>query len=311
MAQKEIQSKYWCIGAWFYPENYMDIINSMNKCTYKVWGHEKCPTTGRPHIHMYAEFEKRQRWSQVVKHFGGCHVSVRSGTPVQAALYCQETECGKTDWFKEEGEISNPEQGKRNDIMTVQKKIMEGTSMSEIMDNHPTTFLRYHKGLQLMKFDIDRRTPKRVPKVIVYWGETGTGKTFKVSQKSPNCFYTSDCKWYDGYNGLDDICFEEYNGGITLNNFLRLLDRYPVTVQGKGTVIPFNPERIFITSHFHPNRWYTDEEHVGRYPELERRIHVCKEFRKCRENVHVTEVAGNTSQQLRAQKPQFKKIKLF
>lgn len=282
-----------------YPENHLEILDELPKWTYRIIGYEHAPTTGTPHLQMYYEFANRVRFTTLRKFNWLSNIESRNGTAIQASGYCKDTEKeGPTERWVEEGELSVPEPGKRTDIKNCTDLISAGGSVSQLAQQFPIEYVKYHRGFTNLRYTLDCLIPKRVPHVTVYWGDTGTGKSRIIydAYSDPNdVYFTSNNKWYQGWNGLSDIVFEEYAGGITLNNFLRLLDRYPVQVETKGGMLNFNPEKIYITSHFHPSQWYPEQ--ADRYPELERRIHVCKHFSFGHSNdpsVSVTKVAGNT-----------------
>lgn len=158
----------------------------------------------------------------------------------------------------------------------------------------PVTYVRYHKGFQALKLQWDIASCKPEPEVVVYYGATGTGKTYLCQQASPDAYFVSSYQWYDGYNGTDDVIMDEFNGQVAFERLLRMLDKYRFQVQTKGGHVVWNPRRIFITSHFHPNEWYPDK--ADRFPELFRRItklhHLKRKLRA--DGARATEVGGNT-----------------
>jgi hypothetical protein len=282
--------------------------------SYLVFGAEKGENQ-TPHLQGYVELTAKRRLQTLKnKLHATAHWEARKGTAFEASEYCK-----KDDDYFETGTLSTNNQGTRTDIEEALHLIKQGKQMSEVAELHPMVYVRMHRGLQALKSSYDRSKPKIVPEVIVFHGQTGVGKTYKVTSESPSCFMVSNYKWYDGYDGVSDICFDEYMGQITINNFLRLLDRYPVQVETKGGVVVFNPPRIYITSHSPPSEWYPD--HPERLPELMRRITRVHELKRkrvrrgCGEGcgpdcagtghgfVTVTEVGGNTVPQLRSQSP--------
>lgn len=288
------QSKYWCVTVNNYDNPEEQTLYTKlrdNRCSYYVFGHE-VGANGTPHLQGYIEFpaKKRLAWLKRNVH-ATAHFEKRRGTSEEAAEYCKKDDAN----YSEFGEMSVAEQGKRNDLKEATEFLREH-SLAEVAQEHPTVFAKFHKGLQALKTEWDASEAKHKPEVIVYWGDTGLGKTYKVRKDSPDVFFVSNYKWYCGYDGIRDICFDEFNGQITISNFLRLIDRYAVRVETKGGSVNFNPKRIFICSHFEPKDWY--KETPERFPELWRRITRCHHFRfKTRQNdgVRVTEVGGNTA----------------
>jgi len=292
----EMQSKYWVFTLNNYDESRDFGVEFRDRTSYYVIGKE-VGESGTKHLQGYAEFTTPKRLSTVRRILASAHWEKRRGSAEQAAAYCK-----KDGDYTEAGQISDPTPGRRTDLESAANIIRDGGSLLDVANSHSTTFVKFHKGLLALKTTIESGRDKVVPTVTVFWGPTGTGKSYRVRELSPNCFFTSNCKWYDGYDGQRDICFDDYAGGITLNNFLRLLDRYPVTVECKGGTINFNPVNIFITSHFDPFLWYPEQQ--DRYPELERRFTAVHEFRRT-DNVSVSEVGGNTVPPPQSQCPSF------
>lgn len=52
------------------------------------------------------------------------------------------------------------------------------------------------------------------------------------------------------------MIIDDFRGDMfPFNFFLRLIDKYPVRVESKGSSTWFSPEEIIITSPFHPERY--------------------------------------------------------
>jgi len=104
--------------------------------------------------------------------------------------------------------------------------------------------------------------------VYVYWGRTGTGKsrraweeaTFSAYPKGPTSI------WWCGYQGQEHVVIDEFRGTkiffilgqIDVSHVLRWLDRYPVTVETKGSSVVLQAKKIWITSNLSPDDWYPD-----------------------------------------------------
>jgi hypothetical protein len=124
---------------------------------------------------------------------------------------------------------------------------------------------------------------RQKPTVRWLWGPTGSGKTrYAVEHADENYWISSDCQWFDGYNGqttaiLDDLRASTYK----FEFLLRLLDRYPVFVQVKGGFAVWKPEVIFITAPVRPEQVFVNHE-TGetwdRIDQLLRRIDEILEF---------------------------------
>lgn len=94
----------------------------------------------------------------------------------------------------------------------------------------------------------------------MFWGATGTGKSrrawdeasFDAYPKGPTSI------WWCGYNGQPNVVMDEFRGQIGISHLLRWFDRYPVTVEVKGSSVVLNAKQIWVTSNLHPRDWYPD-----------------------------------------------------
>lgn len=139
--------------------------------------------------------------------------------------------------------------------------IDEGGDDEEIADMDFKMFLQHHKSINVYRH---MKSPKRRTKtqVVVIHGETGSGKSMFVSNlfgsdTDNKVFWKRKGVWWDGYKGQDIVVIDEFYGWIPFDEMLRLLDRYPLTVETKGGCQNFNSKIVFITSNKHPSEWYS------------------------------------------------------
>lgn len=97
----------------------------------------------------------------------------------------------------------------------------------------------------------------------VYWGATGTGKSRRAWDEAGVDAYPKDprTKFWCGYFGQANVIIDEFRGGIDVAHLLRWLDRYPVSVEIKGSSIPLAASTIWITSNVNPRNWYPELDH--------------------------------------------------
>nr|USZ80622.1 replication-associated protein [Sichuan tick-associated circovirus 5] len=116
----------------------------------------------------------------------------------------------------------------------------------------------------LKKIRVDSLKPESIEReVYVYWGTTGAGKSKRAWEEATFDAYPKDpnTKFWDGYNGQENIVIDEFRGFISISHLLRWLDRYPVIVEVKGSSCVFKGRRIWITSNLSPEEWYKDLDH--------------------------------------------------
>ncbi len=234
---------------------------------YVVAGRETGPS-GTLHDQIYAQFKKAVRASCVRKLLPSAHIESRKGSRDQAAAYCK-----KDGNYREWG--CPGAQGQRNDLIGMKRLLDEGADMLTVADQHFGSFLRYNRGMfryRMLKFKNLRR--KRT--VHWYWGPTGTGKTYSCPSGDGVYWKSGQNKWFPGYDCEKVVVFDDFRKNWwTFSYMLRLLDDYPLTVEVKGSDVPFLAEEIFITSPFHPKDVYATNECLS---QLLRRIDEVKRF---------------------------------
>lgn len=94
----------------------------------------------------------------------------------------------------------------------------------------------------------------------VYWGPSGVGKSRKAWEEAGMDAYGKDprTKWWCGYRGQPNVVVDEFRGDIGISHLLRWLDRYPVSVETKGSSVPLGASQFWITSNVDPRSWYPD-----------------------------------------------------
>lgn len=248
----------------------IDKLRSWDLVSYCAVGHE-VGASGTPHLQGYLEFHRQVDLAVLknrVSH--SIHVEERRGTPVQARDYAlKDDHPDNVHW----GVMS--EQGHRSDLDGPLNALMSGVSIPAVARLYPHQFVKFHKGLTVLKSHlIDPRCLP--PRVCVIYGATGTGKSREARLRTdlPYVWGPEQGSWFDGYEGQLDVIFEEFRGQLPFGTLLRLLDRYDCRVQIKGGSVQFVAMNIIFTSPVHPQHWYpylADQE--GKMDQLFRRIH--------------------------------------
>lgn len=154
-----------------------------------------------------------------------------------------------------------------------------------IADEHFSQWCFHNRSFKRYKSLVSQHEQADIPrnfksKVFVFWGATGTGKSRAVHTSFPGVYvvFSDAAQWFDGYEGHENVVFDDFNGfSVPISYMLKLLDRYPFTVQVKGGTANWRPRRIFLTSNLSPDHWYMDacSEHRDA---LKRRLDVILEF---------------------------------
>lgn len=232
-------------------EEWLVILQGKNT-RYVAMGDE-VGENGTPHIQGYVDFVNPHTFGGIVKIFENlAHVEKRRGSWKQASDYCK-----KDSKFVEFGKP--PRQGARGDIDDVKDCVLENMSMNEMIDEgyiNNLQQLRFAEGLK--KYKETPRDPSNPPRILWYWGPTGTGKTRTAIELYPDCWLSGkNLKWWDSYDGHKHVLIDDFRKDFcTFHELLRILDRYPFKVECKGGSRELMAEVIIITCPFRPEELY-------------------------------------------------------
>jgi len=185
------------------------------------------------------------------------------------------------------GEVDG-RQGARTDIEALHNDITAGHQNVQLWDDHFGSMLRFHKAVDVYR---QLRIPntRAKPRVRVYWGPTGTGKSHRADEEARALgepYYPEVAEgqvWFDNYDGVSPIIIDEFTGQWNVNFMKRLLDKYPLQVAVKGSFVKVQATDIWITSNQDPETWWWDSRRppspVDRAA-IMRRIDVCLNLRE-------------------------------
>lgn len=230
-----------------------DVIKSKSfirqYCKYGIFGKEVAPTTGTPHLQGFCNLKKPMRFSTIKQHFHhAVHLEKANGSDEQNQAYCSKS----GDVF-EEG--TPTKRGQRTDLQSLLADIQNGcTDMHAIAISHPTTYIRYFRGISEWLKLVHPIAPRNFKtEVFYYWGPPGTGKSRRALEEATaafenNVYYKPRGLWWDGYRQQDGVIIDDFYGWIKYDELLKICDRYPYKVQIKGGFEEFKAKKIWITS---------------------------------------------------------------
>lgn len=223
---------------------------------YLVYGRETA-STGTPHLQGYIQFKNPRSFNSVKKSLGKtAHIEPSKGNAEQNRAYCSKQD---PDFF-EKGEYQS--QGKRTDLEKIREVIKETNKMSEVVEV-ATSYQSVRMAECILKYKEQPRTWK--PKVLWFYGSTGTGKTKTAMEMlGLDCYVKSNNdKWFEGYDAHERVLFDDFRSSTLPFHFLlQLLDRYPCRVECKGSTRQFLAKEIIITCPKSPMDLYRTEEDV-------------------------------------------------
>ncbi len=231
------------------------------------------------HQHAYLECTRAQRWSFVKGLFDepGCHIEPARGNAEQAQAYCNKE--GNTFTYGSP-RVRNP--GRRGDLLDAIEYLQRPEArVSELDFDMPGVAARHGRWAQRIFSSVlrSRARVQREVSVRLYWGPTGTGKSYRAFREGAGeagGFYVVPIQsgrtfWLDGYEGESCVIFDDFDGQIPLRVMLRLLDGYQVTAPVKGGFTYPVWTTVIITSNLPYNEWY-DGAGIEQLRALHRRL---------------------------------------
>lgn len=190
------------------------------------------------------------------------HWEPARGKPAQARDYC----------MKEDTRVGGPwevgqwaTQGQTRGLSDAVGALQAGASLREVAEQYPEVYIRHCRGLKDWMHTVGNKGPRQIgedgPEVWVFWGPSGTGKSRRARDDWPEAYWKlNNARWWDGYAGHETVIFDDFKGSsLTLHDFQRIIDRYPLDVEVKGGTTPLSATRYVFTSNKHPADWYSAE----------------------------------------------------
>lgn len=240
---------------------------------YLVYGRE-VGESGTPHLQGLIH-DKLMRFSAVKKLIPSAHWEAAIARPDLGIAYCK-----KDGDFFEKG--TPPQQGKRNDLVSLYKDLEETATMRDILATRPNM-----QQIRVAETWLKYNEPRRdwLPEVFWFWGPPGSGKTRKVYEMAPDVYSvpsSPQLKWWDRYDSHDDVLIDDFRGDqCDFARFLKMIDRYEFQVECKGGYRQLRAKRMFITSCVPPwECWYTNEN----LEQIRRRLAEIKSFHRVQQN---------------------------
>lgn len=221
---------------------------------------EKGTSTGYDHWQVFVGFGRPVRLAHIKWFFSReCHAEKSRSVAAEEYVWKEETRVEGTQF----------EFGKKKVQRSCVKDwdVIKASAMEGNFDTIPADiYVRCYN--QLKRIEKDHLVPTAGERMVYcFWGDTGTGKSRRAWDEATFDAYpkTPTSKFWDGYNGQENVVIDEFRGQIEISHMLRWLDRYPVIVENKGGSLVFKAKKIWITSNLNPRDWYpgTDVETVN------------------------------------------------
>lgn len=246
---------------------------------------EITPTTGRLHYQGYIRTRDPKSFRQCM---AAANIAARvngswrkaNGNDQQNRAYCSKPESSVAGTFAECGTPAEP--GRRTDLEALAASIREGTSLTDLAASNPTEFIRHYRGLQEFSAVVNCKPRDASQPVTVYWwfGPTGSGKSKRAFEQFPAAYVKmTGNKWWDGYMGQKEVLIDDHRpADFAFSYLLKMLDRYPMMIERKGSSCHLSGTTFVITTTSRPEiLWNGKTDEL--LNQLIRRITFIEEFK--------------------------------
>jgi len=218
-----------------------------------IRGQLECGESGYLHWQILVTFIRKCRLAAVKKCFGDpAHAELARSAAALDYVWKEDTRVDGTQF--ELGDLPF----RRNDPVCWER-VRTLAREGRLDDVDASVYVQHYNSLK--RIHADNLQPLGIEKqVMVFWGASGAGKSRRAWDEAGLDAYPKDprTKFWDGYRGQSHVVIDEFRGGIDIGHMLRWLDRYPVTVEIKGSATVLKCTKIWITSNLSPDCWYPE-----------------------------------------------------
>lgn len=232
---------------------------------YLIFGREKAPGTGTPHLQGYVYFKSPKSLRAAAAYFPGGHLEIAKGGPNSNIEYCS-----KDGDFQSYGTAPVESQDKgtmEKDRWTRIVSLARLHDFETILRDYPDVYAtrlptleNLYRKRPIALADIDGDLPHEW-----YVGPTGSGKSRYARDQYPGAYIKDpQTVWWDDYDHQDVVIIDDFDkyqkaqGG----DMKRWLDRYIFPAQIKGGYLKIRPQKIIVTSQYLPSEIWDDDKTV-------------------------------------------------
>lgn len=280
--------------------------------SYIIYGNE-VGDSGTPHLQGYLELTKRMSIKAVKQLLGvnRLHLEPRKGTQSQAIAYCRKDD---PDPFergtpKPCGRPKSAVPSSKNKLLPYVSEVK--SSLSNFASHPDASFHMLKHAKEFLSLTESPRKRDCKPLVIWLYGPTGTGKTLRAFQHAERLglepyVKSGNAKWFDGYDCHKFVILDDFRDShMEFGFLLRLLDRYPLRVECKGSSRQFKAEIIYITSPSPPDELYKVMQSTDKHDKIGQLLRRIDEVR------HITKLPSPPASPAPVLSPSLPKLELI
>lgn len=220
-------------------------------CRYIIFGKEKAPTTGTPHLQGYLYYENPVSFKAVAKLFPWC-IYPAKGTADQNKVYCTKEDAD----FYERGVKPMSQEEKGQAQIDQWKNARAAALRGDFASIPDDLYIRYQGSFKRMRLE-DGPSPVNLETKQKYglwiWGPPRTGKSHKARTEYQPLYLKDINKWWDGYVPGQNVLIDEYepSHSVFMVPFLKKwVDKWTFSAEVKGGRIMIRPQLIIVTSNY-------------------------------------------------------------
>lgn len=240
---------------------------------YLVCSKEVAPMTGTPHLQGYVYLTGRgTTWNALRKKiFGGgrAYIAVAKGNSEQNMEYVKKIRAGDEVANEEVFEYGERPLTQKEKGETERERYVRARDLAikgNLDDIDADIYVRHYNTLKRIRDDARLSSDlENIDELVNEWfyGESGSGKSWTARNRYPDAYLKMCNKWWQGYAGEDVVIIEDFDKrhDVLVHHMKIWSDRYPFICEVKGSGVKIRPNKIIVTSNYHPEQiWHESSD---------------------------------------------------